>query len=189
MYSVGILVFDGVEELDFAGPLEVFGTAAKLDPKSFTVLTIGVRGREAKGTNGLVVEADRTLEGSPRTDILVVPGGRGTRREMHNPELLRFVRDAAESCDLVASVCTGALILASAGLLDGKKATTHAAALLELRAFPKVKVEHRRYLQQGNIITSAGISAGIDMALFVVGKLCGESLRLATAREMEYRLR
>lgn len=184
--KVGILVFDGVEELDFAGPLEVFGSAAKIDPESFQVFTVGVRGRTAKAINGLSVTADYSLEDCPRLDILVVPGGRGTRTEMKNPVLLSFIRGASEKCELVASVCTGSLVLAAAGLLDGKRATTHRAALNELRAFPKVHVEHRRYIRQGRVITSAGISAGIDMALYLVGQLRGERLRRLTAEAMEY---
>ncbi|MGP8124861.1 MAG: DJ-1/PfpI family protein [Nitrososphaerales archaeon] len=186
--NVGIVVFDGVEELDFVGPLEVFGSAGRLHPTSFNVFTVGVSGEQVKCTNGLQVVADYTLKNCPKVDVLVIPGGRGARREMHNPELLEFVKKASRGADLVASVCTGAMVLASAGLLKGKKATTHWSSLEQLRKFPGVSVQHRRYIRQGNIITSAGISAGIDMALYVVAQFQGDAFKKKTARRMEYRL-
>ena len=108
---------------------------------------------------------------------------------MKNAETLEFVRRTASSCELVLSVCTGALILAAAGLLNGKRATTHWAALDELRAFPQVTVEHLRYVQDGKIVTSAGVSAGIDMALYVVKELYGSTVCEDVARDMEYPLR
>jgi cyclohexyl-isocyanide hydratase len=184
--NVGIVVFDDVEELDFTGPLEVFGSAAKLDHDSFRVFTVGVGKKNVKGVNGLQAVADYTLDTCPRVDILVVPGGRGTRRLMHDSGLLRFVQEASKTGELVTSVCTGALILASAGLLEGKKATTHHSALEELAKFPKVEVVKRRYVRQGKVITAAGISAGIDMALFVVRSLHGPGLARDAQADMEY---
>ncbi len=187
MRKVGILVFDEVEELDFAGPLEVFGTAGRLEPDSFEAFTVGDSGRQVRGRYGLSVKPEYSFRGCPEVDVLVVPGGQGARREMRKPRTLRFVRKRAEVCELVASVCTGALILAATGLLDGKRATTHWAALDELRAFPKVRVEHLRYLRQGKIVTSGGVSAGIDMALYVVGVFHGQGPRREVAHRLEYR--
>ena len=105
---------------------------------------------------------------------------------MKNSQTLNFVKRAAESCDLILSVCTGALILAAAGILDGRKATTHWQALNELKAFPKVTVEHQRYIRDGKIITSAGVSAGIDMALYIIKELHGSTFSADVAHRMEY---
>jgi len=184
--NVGILVFDGVEELDFVGPLEVFGVAGMLGKDAFKVSTIGVKGRPIEAINGLRVTPDFDLDGPPNVDILVVPGGNGTRKLMTDKRVLGFIRGSAARCELVTSVYTGALVLAAARLLDGKRATTHWSALDELREFSEVVVEHRRFIKQGKIITSAGISAGIDMSLHIVGLLCGAKLKRDTAKEMEY---
>ncbi len=183
---VAILVFDEVEELDFVGPLEVFGVTNRLKPDAMPAFTIGASGEEIRGVNGLTVKPLHSFQTTPGFDILVVPGGRGARREMANPETLAFVKRAAHSCELVASVCTGSLILAAAGLLDGKRATTHWAALDELRQFPGVHVDHQRFIRQGSIVTSSGISAGIDMALHLVEEIQG-SISREVAHRTEYR--
>ncbi len=185
--SVAILVFDEVEELDFVGPLEVFGVTNRLKPDSMPTFTIGTSGREMQGVNGLTVKPLYSFQTGPGFNILVVPGGKGARREMKNPETLAFVKQAARNCELVASVCTGSLILAAAGLLDGKRATTHWAALEELRQFSKVHVDHQRFIREGRIITSSGISAGIDMALHIVKELQGSEVSKDVAHRMEYR--
>ena len=187
MKNVAILLFDGAEELDFAGPLEVFGVASQLKPDSIHVFTLAASDREIQCINGLKVRPQYTFQSCPNFDILVVPGGQGSRREMKNADTLAFVRKAAGSCELVTSVCTGALILASAGLLDGKRATTHWAALEELERFPKVIVDHQRFIHEGKVVTSGGISAGIDMALHVVGLLLGVDVVAEVAHRMEYR--
>ena len=131
---------------------------------------------------------DVTFEHCPRLDILVVPGGWGTRREMNNQAMLSFVRSRASEVETLASVCTGALILGNAGLLDGLCATTHWRALQTLQElFPKVTVDSKSHVvKAGKVITSAGISAGIDMALLVVAQFYGEGVARATARHMEY---
>ena len=187
MRRVEIFVFDDAEELDFVGPLEVFGAANRVSPDTFDVSTVGDSGREVRGTYGLRVKPNHSFRTSPKTDILIIPGGRGARREMRNSRTLQFVKKRAESCEYVASVCTGALILAAAGLLNGKRVTTHWAALDELRKFSKVRVEHRRYIRQGRIVTSGGISSGIDMSLYLVGLFHGPRLRTKVAHRMEYR--
>jgi transcriptional regulator GlxA family with amidase domain len=186
--SVGILVFDDVEELDFVGPFEVFAMASKLRSGTFEVFTVGVERAEFRGFNGLRVRADCTMERAPKIDVLVVPGGRGARRLMSNQAALDFVRRAYRTCELVTSVCTGALVLASAGLLDGRRATTHWGNLEELRKFKLVRVDHKRYIKQGKVITSAGVSSGINMALYVVGLLYGAKLKTQTAKQVEFAL-
>jgi transcriptional regulator GlxA family with amidase domain len=118
--------------------------------------------------------------------MILIPGGIGSRTEMKSSQTLNFVKRAAESSDLILSVCTGALILAAAGILDGRKATTHWQALNELKAFPKVTVEHQRYIRDGKVITSAGVSAGIDMALYIIKELYGSTFSADVAHRMEY---
>ena len=189
MKNVGKMVFDKVEDLDFVGPLEVLGTTSHLKLDSLRPFTVQREGREVKTVNGLRVIPDYSFQECPKLDVILIPGGIGTRSEMKNAETLEFVRRTASSCELVLSVCTGALILAAAGLLNGKRATTHWAALDELRAFPQVTVEHLRYVQDGKIVTSAGVSAGIDMALYVVKELYGSTVCEDVARDMEYPLR
>ncbi len=187
MKYVAILLFDGAEELDFAGPLEVFGVASRLKPDTMHAFTVGAPDGEVQCVNGLIVRPQHSFQSCPNFDILVVPGGQGSRREMKNADTLAFVRKAATSCELVASVCTGALILASAGLLDGKRATTHWAALDELKHFPRVIVDHQRFIHEGKIVTSGGISAGIDMALHLVGLFFGAGVAAEVSHRMEYR--
>jgi transcriptional regulator GlxA family with amidase domain len=186
---VAIYVFDDAEELDVVGPFEVFGMAGRLRPGSFEVYLMAKSTRPVRFRYGLTITPDRALsEGSP-FDILLVPGGKGARAAMKDEASLAMVRKAAEECELVASVCTGALVLASAGLLKGKRATTHWSALEELASFEGVRVEHRRFIRQGKVVTSGGISAGIDMALALVGSLEGAELKKQVARHMEYAVR
>jgi len=186
MKNIGILIFNQAEELDFVGPFEVFGMTAKLRPNSLQPFTVQQEGKEVKAVNGLRVIPDYSFQDCPKLDIILIPGGIGSRNEMKNSQTLNFVKRAAESCDLLLSVCTGALILAAAGILDDKRATTHLEALNELKAFPKVTVDHQRYIRDGKVITSAGVSAGIDMALYVIKELYGSTLCTDVARRMEY---
>jgi transcriptional regulator GlxA family with amidase domain len=132
---------------------------------------------------------DCTLAGCPALDILVVPGGWGTRREINNKDLIDWIGQRGRQAETLTSVCTGALLLAQAGLLDGRRATTHWRSLNWLReSFPAVTVEDNLHVvEDGHIITSAGISAGIDLALKVVERYHGEALARATAQHMEYR--
>ena len=189
MRSLGIVIFDNVEDLDFTGPLEVFGTASHVNPNSLQIFTIQRDGREVKTVNGLRVKPDYNFRECPKLDILLVPGGIGTRTEMKDPETLAFVKQNAVTCELVLSVCTGALVLAAAGVLNGKRATTHWAVLDQLKAFPQVKVERARYVRDGKVVTSAGVSAGIDMAFYVMKELYGTSVCEDVARDIEYPLR
>ncbi len=191
---LGIVVFDEIEVLDFCGPFEVFSVTRlneerrREEPSPFDVLLISQFNRTVTTTGGMKVVADVIFENCPSLDILVVPGGWGTRSEMHNETMLSFVRTHAENVETLASVCTGALILGNAGLLDGLKATTHWRSLQMMQElFPKVTVDFESHVvQQGKVITSAGISAGIDMALHVVANYFGENIARLAARHMEY---
>lgn len=192
--QVGILVFENVEVLDFCGPFEVFsvtrsgGESGRDAPPPFNVFLVAERTSPVVATGGMRVLPDHDLDSCPPMDILVVPGGRGTREEMNNARLLAWIAERAKHVETLASVCTGALLLGSAGLLDGKRATTHWRSLDWMQElFPAVAVDKRRhFVEDGSLITAAGISAGIDMALKVVARHCGEDVARATARHMEY---
>jgi len=187
--NVAILLFPNVELLDFAGPYEVFSVAGRQsDDVALDVFTVAERAQPIRSRNGLAVLPDHTIAGCPPIKILLVPGGLGTRREMDNTPLVDWIRDVAGPAELVLSVCTGALLLASVGLLEGLNATTHhvAYSLLRERAPTATVHEGRRFVDNGKIITSAGISAGIDMSLHVVARLFGQPIANSTARHMEY---
>jgi transcriptional regulator GlxA family with amidase domain len=188
--SVAIVIFDDVEVLDFCGPFEVFSVAARLEePAAFSVYIVGQEMRPVLARGGLSINPHYTLYDCPPPDLLVVPGGYGARREMHNQVLLDWIVSYAQPAELVLSVCTGALLLGRAGLLDGLAATTHHSAFKLLHdAAPRTKIlSNERFVDNGKIITSAGISAGIDASLHVVARLLGDQHARATARQMEYR--
>jgi transcriptional regulator GlxA family with amidase domain len=187
--NLAILIFDDVEVLDFCGPLEVFSVAGSLvDPPAFRVYTVAESTKSVLARNGLSVNPQYALADAPAAQMLLVPGGLGTRREMKNGALIDWIRDRAKRAELVLSVCTGALLLAKAGLLDGLEATTHRGALDLLREIAPNTTIHtdRRYVDNGRVICSAGIAAGIDMSLHVVERLCGAEVAAQTARHMEY---
>lgn len=189
MRNVAILLFDEVEVLDFAGPFEVFSVAGRrnnLEP--FAVYTVAEKDGPITARNQLSVNPRYTIATCPPPHILIVPGGFGTRREMHNEALLAWIRQTAERAELVLSVCTGALMLATAGLLDGLSATTHFNALeLLAKTCPSARMmPGRRFVDNGKVIVSAGVSAGIDMSFHVVARLLGVELAIETARYMEY---
>ncbi len=184
--SVGILVFDGVEELDFVGPWEVFGCTARLFPGSVRAILIGPRHGTVVASYGLRCEPEAAFPGAPRVDVLVVPGGPGARAVAKDPVALAYLRAAYDRGATISSVCTGALVLAAAGLLRGRRATTHWAALDELRAFDGVVVEHRKVIDEGRVVTAAGISSGIDLALHLVARLVGPDPARTVAKRMEY---
>lgn len=187
--NVGIVVFDQVEVLDFAGPYEVFSvTGEVIDPDSFHVYLVAESAKPVEGRNGFTVVPHYTFTDCPETDILIVPGGPGTRVEEKNPAMLDWVTAKAEPAELVLSVCTGARILAMTGLLDGLEATTHWVSIDELKEMaPKATVyDDRRFVDNGKVVTSAGVSAGIDMSLHIVARLCGEKAAAETAHFMEY---
>ena len=188
-FRTAILIFDEVEVLDFAGPFEVFSvTGRRRNLEPFEVFTVAERLAPVAARNGLSVNPRYSFENCPPPEILVVPGGFGTRREMKNPMMLEWISRVAPACELVLSVCTGALVLGAAGLLDQRNATTHFMAFDELRAVaPHASVhEGHRIVDNGNLILSAGVSAGIDMSLHVVARLLGADVARETARYMEY---
>lgn len=188
--NVAILIFDEVEVLDFCGPFEVFGVAGLRSggERPFYVYTVAEKAGPISARNGLSVNPNFTFADAPQADILLVPGGQGTRREIQNETLLAWVREQAGRVELLLSVCTGALVLAKAGLLEGLSATTHFQAFDELAALAPTTTlcPDQRYVDNGRIVLSAGVSAGIDMALYIVGRLLGDEQANETARHMQY---
>jgi len=182
--TIGILVFDEVEELDFVGPLEVFGTAARLGADCQVTIT-SEDGRPVRARNGLNIIPDCSFDNLPPLAILVVPGGLGARTHaLANQRILQLVRNHT---GLVASVCTGALILGEAGVLENKAATTHHAALDKLQRYHNVSVrKNERWIIEGRIATSAGVSAGIDLALALVNSRWGLAIAESVAENMEW---
>ncbi len=191
---VGILIFPDVEVLDFCGPFEVFSVtrlnedARREEASPFEVLLVAETADTVIATGGLKVIPDVTLDKCPPLDLLVVPGGWGTRAEAKNRRLLEWIAERGRQVETLTSVCTGSMLLGQAGLLDGRRATTHWRSLDRMReSFPAVTVEEKLHVvEDGHIVTSAGISAGIDMALRVVIRYFGEVVGRATARNMEY---
>ena len=187
--QVQVLIFDDVEVLDFAGPFEVFSvTGLRSGPAPFHVRTVGSSKAAISARGGLQIQPSLSIDDASHCDVLILPGGFGTRREMHNAKLLEWIRRKAESAEVILSVCTGALLLARAGLLTDLDATTHHGAFDELaQASPSTNVlRGRRIVDNGRILTSAGISAGIDASLYVVSRLLGHAVASETAEYMEY---
>lgn len=192
--QVGMVVFEDVEVLDFCGPFEVFSVTRlnenkrREDLSPFNVFLIAETTSPVAATGGMKIVPDYDLDSCPQVDILVVPGGWGTRKEIDNDRLLRWIADRSRQVETLTSVCTGALLLGKTGLLDGKRATTHWRSLAWMQElFPKVNVEKRlHFVEDGALFTSAGITAGIDMSLKIVARYCGETIARATARHMEH---
>ena len=192
---VGILIFPQVEVLDFCGPFEVFSVtrlneATRRETASpFEVVVVAETAEPVTTTGGMRVIPDVTIDTCPPLDVLVVPGGMGTRSEIKNERLLAWIAARGKAVETLTSVCTGSMLLGQAGLLDGRHATTHWRALPWMRdSVPAVTVEEKLHVvEDGHVLTSAGISAGIDMALRVVARYHGDDVARATARNMEYR--
>jgi transcriptional regulator GlxA family with amidase domain len=185
--TTGILLFENMEELDFVGPWEVFTMARHTGRENDRVVTIAERSEPVRAAKGLRVIPDYDFSNAPKLDVLLVPGGQGTRKEVDNPALIEWLRTTAPSCTWVTSVCTGALLLHEAGLARGKRVTTHWGFVEQLRQRGDVEVlEKVRYVRDGNLVTSAGVSAGIDMALWLVGQLHGVAHARLTQKLMEY---
>ncbi|WP_028399408.1 DJ-1/PfpI family protein [Ectobacillus panaciterrae] len=188
---VGILLFNEVEVLDFAGPFEVFSltTEPHSDNKPFLVKTVSQSGEMIKARNGLMVKPDYSFSDAPMFDILIVPGGYGAEEiEIHNSIVIDWIKHQAKKVEILASVCTGAFLLAKGGLLNNKKATTHWMDLDRLeKEFPFIKVQRNaKFVDEGNIITSGGISAGINMSFHIIKSLLGVEIADKTAKRMEY---
>lgn len=194
--NVGILLFENVEVLDFAGPFEVFsrtrlepGVESRLtdDSAPFRVFTVAREAGRVTATGGLVVQADHGFADAPAIDVLVVPGGFGTRPLLNDDATLTWIRQVADDARQVTSVCTGALLLAKAELLHGKRATTHWAALdLLEETDASIDVRREERVVHDGVVTSAGVAAGIDMALAVVEQLHGKDVADETAHYIEY---
>jgi transcriptional regulator GlxA family with amidase domain len=193
--NIAILIFDEVEVLDFAGPFEVFAVADELlGGGTFNPFTTALLPGTVRARHGLKIVPDHTLEDCPPPHVLVVPGGFGARALLGRPSLLEWIRVRARKAEIVMSVCTGALVLAKAGLLDGLRVTTHhelLATLAELAPAATVDAGARFHdnpcpAGPGRLLTAAGISAGIDCSLHAVRHLAGPNAAAATARHLEY---
>lgn len=191
--NIGIVVFDDAEELDFVGPWEVLTSSNQVfawqkQPAPDSIFLVSENGQTVRCAKGMRVEADHSFATCPDLDIILVPGGQGTRREMKNPAMLDFVRRQSARCEWVTSVCTGSLVLAAAGPAQGKRATTHWGAIHELEAIDGVGevVRDQRYVRDGNLVTSAGVSAGIDMALWLTGERFGKEHGALVQKSIQY---
>jgi transcriptional regulator GlxA family with amidase domain len=187
--NLAILIFDDVEVLDFCGPFEVFSVTNRFtDPAPFNVFTVAEKPGAILTRGGMSINPHHRLADCPQPDLLLVPGGQGTRREMANEPLLDWMRQASAQASFVLSVCTGALLLGKAGLLDGLEATTHHGALDLLRQVAPRTTVHaiRRVVDNGRVICSAGIAAGIDMSLHVIARLLGNSAAIKVTQHLEY---
>ncbi len=188
--TVAIFLFDDVEVLDFAGPFEVFSVTNELrGSDTFNVCTFAVKPGTIRARHGLKVVPDYTTDNCPAPHILFIPGGAGTRPLLNQPALLEWIRVKSRSAEIVMSVCTGALVLAKVGLLDGLRVTTHHENLADLSALaPAATLDpSQRFHDNGKILTAAGISAGLDCSLHVIARELGEPAAAATAHYMEYR--
>ncbi|MCC5909482.1 MAG: DJ-1/PfpI family protein [Clostridiaceae bacterium] len=189
--NVGIFIYDDMETLDFAGPFEVFSITGQKDEKSpghFNVFLVAEEERPIIAVNGLSVNPHYTMKNTPPIDVLILPGGVGARKVIMKGTILEWVKEVNDKAELVLSVCTGSFILGKIGLLEGLKATTHHLCIDFLKELaPNADIcSEERFLDNGKILTAAGISAGIDMSLYVVERLCGKEVALRTARYMEY---
>ncbi len=192
--NVGIYVYNEVEVLDFAGPFEVFSTASRvkerLDPNRpvlFNVFTVGVNSAPILARGGLQVTPKHTIANHPEIDLLIIPGGI-VSDELENANLVSWIRKTSNTAEITASVCTGAFLLAKAGQLQSKTAITHWEDIDDFRVmFPEIEINKDvRWVDEGEIVTAAGISAGIDMSLHLVSRVENRELAVRTARQMEY---
>ena len=186
---IGVALFDGAEELDWAGPWEVLASwAGQWPDDGVHVFTLAREDRPVTCAKGLRVLPDETWESAPPLDVLVYPGGMGTRRDLQDEAVLDWIRGLAAGDTMIASVCTGSLVLAAAGLLDGKPATTHWGSLEVLPTLGH-DIEVRpddRFVDNGSVLTAAGVSAGIDMALHLVARLQSTERAREVRRYIQY---
>ncbi|MHC1717208.1 MAG: DJ-1/PfpI family protein [Acidaminococcaceae bacterium] len=187
MLTIGILLFPQVEELDFVGPFEVLSYINKIKPGSTKVLLIAEAAEPVEAFNGMKVISDVTMENSPQLDILVVPGGKGRYAAMKNAAIQKFIQQQAQKAKYITSVCTGAFLLAEAGLLQGKQATTYHTAFAELAAY-SVEVLAQKVVRADNIITGAGVSSGIELGLYILKEEFGAAVAQEVADKIEYEI-
>jgi len=186
-YTTGILIFDKLEELDAIGPWEVFTMAAEVRG-SGKVVTISQHGGMVKCAKGLRIEADHSFETAPPLDIVLVPGGMGTRTEVDNKAVIDWIAKVAPGCTWVTSVCTGSMLLIEAGPARGKRVTTHWAFVdtLRKRGGAAEVVDDMRFVRDGNVVSSAGVSAGIDMSLWLIGQTDSPAFARDVQKRIEY---
>ena len=185
MLTVGVLLFPQVEELDFVGPFEVLSYINKIKPASTKVLLIAESAGPVEAFNGMKIIPDVTMANCPQLDILVAPGGKGRYAAMKNTAIKEFIQQQAQKAKYITSVCTGAFLLAEAGLLKNKKATTYHTALAELAAY-SVDVLPQKVVRENNIITAAGVSSGIELGLYLLKEEFGAAVAQEVADKIEY---
>ena len=185
MLTVGVLLFPQVEELDFVGPFEILSYINKIRPESTKVLLIAESAEPVKAFNGMKIIPDVTKAACPQLDILVVPGGKGRYAAMKNTAIKEFIQQQAQKAKYITSVCTGAFLLAEAGLLKNKKATTYHTAFAELAAY-SVDVLPQKVVRENNIITAAGVSSGIELGLYILREEFGAAVAQQAADNIEY---
>jgi len=185
--KIAVLIYDDVATLDFTGPMEVFNIAQYLKFADLQLYTVAAGDKAVTCMGGLKIIPDYTLETCPAPDILLIPGAADTTPQINNSRLTNWLKQTAPKCRWVFSVCTGTLILANTGLLKGKKTTTHWSVIGTLRSIPEIEVlENVRYVCDGNLLTSAGVSAGIDAALWLVGQLYSPQQARDVQKGLEY---
>lgn len=185
MLKVGVLIFPDAEELDFVGPFEVLSFVNKVRPDSTQVQFIAETAEPVRAYNGMRVVPDVTLAECPQLDILLIPGGQGRRQAMKNPIILDFVKRQQPQARYITSVCTGSFVLAEAGLLGGKKATTYHEYYDDLAAY-SIEVVREKVVPQGQIITAGGVSSGIELGFYLLRELFGVEISQKVADKIEY---
>jgi len=185
MLNIGVLLFPQVEELDFVGPFEILSYINKIRPESTKVLLIAETAEPVKAFNGMKIIPDVTMANCPQLDILVAPGGKGRYAAMKNTAIKEFIQQQAQKAKYITSVCTGAFLLAEAGLLKNKKATTYHTAFAELAAY-SVDVLPQKVVRENNIITAAGVSSGIELGLYLLKEEFGAAVAQEVANKIEY---
>ena len=185
MLTVGVLLFPQVEELDFVGPFEILSYINKIRPESTKVLLIAETAEPVKAFNGMKIIPDVTMANCPQLDILVAPGGKGRYAAMKNTAIKEFIQQQAQKAKYITSVCTGAFLLAEAGLLKNKKATTYHTAFAELAAY-SVEVLTQKVVREDKIITAAGVSSGIELGLYILREEFGAAVAQEVADKIEY---
>lgn len=188
MITIGILLFPDVEELDFVGPFEVLNYINKLRPDSTKVLLIAAAKAPLKAFNGLTILPDTTMDDCPYLDIVLVPGGKGRLDAMQDDKIKSFLIRQNETTQYTVSVCTGALVLAAAGLLNSRKATTYHTALPELPSFGIIPVADAKVVQDGKFITAAGVSSGLELGFYLLKLLFSADLAQEVADKIEYQI-
>jgi len=186
MIKIGILIFPQVEEMDFVAPFEVLSYINKIVANSSQVVLIAEKMELIQAYNGLKIFPDYSFENCPRLDILIVPGGKGRLDAMYNPKIKDFVVHQSKQVQYIASVCTGAFILAEAGLLEGKKATTYHSAFKELQHYNTIVIENTKVVHDDKVITSAGVTSGLELGFYILKILFGSVLAKEVASKIEY---